>query len=97
MPKLAIWATLEIQPGCIDRYLPVILAHKERCLRDEPGTLQFEVLRARDDDTRVMLFEVYADEAAFQAHRNGASVARHRAEAGDMLLKVSGVRFTPVE
>lgn len=44
MPKLAIWATLEIAPGRIEEYLPVILAHKARCLRDEPGTLQFDVL-----------------------------------------------------
>jgi (4S)-4-hydroxy-5-phosphonooxypentane-2,3-dione isomerase len=97
MPKLAIWATLEIAPGRIEEYLPVILAHKARCLRDEPGTLQFDVLRSRDDDTRVMVYEVYEDEAAFQAHWNGPSVARHRQEAGDMLLKVSGVRFTPAE
>lgn len=97
MPNLAIWATLDIAPGCIDRYLPVALAHRERCLRDEPGTLQFDVLRIPNDDSRVMLYEVYADEAAFQAHRTGASVPQHRAEAGEMLLKVSGVRHWVME
>jgi quinol monooxygenase YgiN len=45
----------------------------------------------------MMLYEVYEDDAAFQAHWSGPSVARHREEAGDMLLKVSGVRLTPVE
>lgn len=44
-----------------------------------------------------MLYEGYEDEAAVQAHWHGPSVARHRQEAGDMLLKVSGVRFTPAE
>jgi quinol monooxygenase YgiN len=96
MAKLAIWATLEIAQGSIDRYLPIVLAHRERCLRDEPGTLQFDVLRVPGDDTRVMLYELYVDEAAFQVHRSGASVRQHRADAGEMLLKVSGIRHMVV-
>jgi quinol monooxygenase YgiN len=44
-----------------------------------------------------MLFEVYRDEAAFEAHWNAPSRAQHRAEAGDMLVKVSGTKFTPLE
>ncbi len=97
MAKLAIWATLEIAPDSIEAIIPILLAHKARCLRDEPGTIQFDVLRSRDDDTRVMVYEVYEDEAAFQAHWNGPSLARAREEAGDMLRKVSGTRFSLVE
>ena len=40
MPKLAIWATLEIAPGRIEEYLPVILAHKARCLSGSSGKLR---------------------------------------------------------
>jgi (4S)-4-hydroxy-5-phosphonooxypentane-2,3-dione isomerase len=97
MPKLAILATIEVAPGRLEEYLPVVMAHRMRCLRDEPGTLQFEVLRPRDgDDNRLMLMEVYEDEAAFDAHWNAPSRAQHRAEAGDMILKVSGTKFTPL-
>ena len=37
---------------------------RARCLKDEPGTLNFEVLMPHDDNTKVMLYEVYQDEAA---------------------------------
>ncbi len=97
MPKFAIVATLEIAPGRLAEYLPVALAHKARCLRDEPGTLQFEVLQLHGDDSRVMLYEVYRDEAAFKAHWDAPSRAQHRAEAGDMLLKVTGTRVTVLD
>jgi hypothetical protein len=53
MPKLAIVAEIEIQPGRMDEVLPLLIAHRAPCLRDEPGTLQFEVLRPRHDDTKV--------------------------------------------
>ena len=77
MGKYAVVATYEIAPEKIDAFLPFLLAHRDRCLTDEPGTLRFDILRP---EKNLMLYEVYENEAAFQAHRNGASVARFRAE-----------------
>ena len=39
-----------------------------------------------------MLYEVYADEEAFQAHRNGASLARFLAEAAAVERTLSFVK-----
>jgi quinol monooxygenase YgiN len=73
------------------------MAHRARCLADEPGTLQFEVLRPHDDDTKVMLYEVYIDDAAFQSHWNGPSMARAREESAGMIVKITGTRCALVE
>jgi len=99
MPKLAIIATIEIAPDRVDDYLKLAMAHRARCLKDEPGTLAFEILRPRNDDSKVMLYELYVDDAAFDRHRNGASIRRIReeAEAAGITMKISGVRCTPVE
>jgi quinol monooxygenase YgiN len=90
MTKLAIVATAEIAPGRMDEVLPLLAAHRERCLREEPGTLQFEVLRPRDNDATVLFYEVYADDAAFKAHWEAPSIARVRTETKDMIVKLSG-------
>jgi len=92
-----IIATIEIAPGRMDDYIPLAIAHRTRSLRDEPGTLAFEILRPRDDDTKVMLYELYADDAAFDAHWNGASIKRIREEAVGIMLRISGIRCTPAE
>ena len=63
-------------PGRRDQLFPLLMAHKARCLKDEPGTLQFEILLPHDDDTKGLLYEVYRDDAAFDVHRNGLSFAR---------------------
>jgi (4S)-4-hydroxy-5-phosphonooxypentane-2,3-dione isomerase len=92
MTKLAIIGTAEIAPGRIDEVLPLLMAHRDRCLKDEPGTRQFEVLRVRDDDTKLMLYELYENDAAFQAHWNGPSVARAQMETSGLITKLTGIR-----
>ena len=90
MTKLAIVATAVIAAGRMDEVLPLLTAHRSRCLEEEPGTLQFEVLRPRDDDAKIMFYEVYRDDAAFEAHWNGPLVARIRAETKGMITELSG-------
>ena len=97
MPKLAIIGNLEIVPGHLQRVLPLLMAHRARCLSDEPGTLQFEVLLPRDDETKVLLYEVYADDAAFATHWNGPSTNRLRQEASGKIVGVTGTRCVLAE
>lgn len=94
MGKFAVVATYEIAPAQIEVFLPLLLAHRERCLAQEPGTLRFDVLRP---ECNLMLYEVYADEAAFVAHRNGPLVARFQQEAAAVERKLTFVRCELVE
>ncbi len=97
MSKLAILAAVEVAPGRRNQVLPLLMEHRARCLRDEPGTLQFEVLAPHEDDDRLLIYEIYLDDAAFEAHRNGASIAQWRQAAAGMLANVQVTRCTPVE
>ena len=40
MSKLAVIGTVEMPPEKRDQVLRLLMAHRGRCLRDEPGTLQ---------------------------------------------------------
>ena len=97
MPKLAIVATIDVTPGRMDEYLALMMAHRARCLEHESGTLQFEVLRPRDDDNKLMLFELYRDEAAFEAHLKGSSMATLREASAGMRQNMSGARCAVME
>jgi quinol monooxygenase YgiN len=97
MSELAIVATFEVVPGRMDDFLPLLLAHRDRCLRDEPGTLRFDVLRPRNDENTVLLYEVYVDDAAFKVHWDGAHVARMRAEMTGMVTKLTGIRCSRLD
>jgi quinol monooxygenase YgiN len=96
MPKFANVVTIEVAPGRRDQVVTLLTAHKAR-VKNEPGTLQFEVLLPKDDDTKVLSFEMYRDAAAFEVHLNGSSLAQLREEIDGMAVKLHGVRCTVVD
>ena len=96
MAKLANIVTIEVKPGNADAVVAALLAHQERSL-DEPGTLQFVVLRPRGDDSRLITYEVYRDEAAFDAHRAAPSLAQLLSDTREMVLGFSGTRCDLVD
>ena len=97
MPKLAIIGEIDAAPGRRDQLISLLMAHGARCLKDEPGTVHFEVLASREDDTKVLTYEVYQDDAAFDVHRNGPSLARLRKEAEGVIAKFHVTKWAPVE
>jgi len=91
MPKFANVVTIEVTPGRRDQLLALLAAHRARSLK-EPGTLQFEILLPKDDETEILSYEVYRDDAAFEIHRNGPSLAQWREETAGMVVKLQGTR-----
>lgn len=92
MTKLAIVATIEVAADRREELVLHLLAHRARCLRDEPGTLQFEVLLPNEEANKVLLYELYRDAAAFDEHWNGASIAQFREVRRGIEMKLSGTR-----
>ncbi|MBN2416939.1 antibiotic biosynthesis monooxygenase [bacterium] len=84
MSKTALHVMIACKPGTRTDVIRALSAHRERCLRDEPGTLQFEIMIPADSDSTLYLFELYENDAALSAHSEGSSIARYRAEAGEM-------------
>ena len=89
MVRIALIVTAEFPPEFKGEILQGLLAHRERCLRDEPGTLQFDVLTPLDEPGKLKLVEVYTDEAAFAAHQEGSSIAQYRADTRPKITKMS--------
>lgn len=92
MDKLTIIATIDVAPGTRDDVVAALLAHRQRSLHDEPGTLQFDVLVPEKESDRIMLYEVYEHRDAFKAHVAGASMKQVMAEMEGKLLKMTGIR-----
>jgi quinol monooxygenase YgiN len=87
--KLAVIGTIEVASGRRDQLFHLLVAHRARCLKDEPGiVLQFDILVPLEDDTKVLIYEVYRDDAAFDAHRTGPAIAQWRKESAGMIVKV---------
>jgi len=97
MARCAIVATFDIAEGRMDEFMPLLLAHRDRCLKEERGTLRFDVLRPKKLANQVMLYEEYLDDAAFQVQCNEASVSHLHSETTDLIAKLDGVPCAVLE
>jgi quinol monooxygenase YgiN len=71
MSELVLVVNIRIKPENVERFMAEVLANA-RAARGEPGCKQFEVLVDKDDPTKLMLYEIYRDEAAFESHQQTA-------------------------
>ena len=62
----------QLKPGSFGVFMDAMRANAAASVRDEPGCLTFDVMRDRSDPDLVWLYEVYVDEAAFEAHTRTA-------------------------
>ncbi len=76
--------TIRVKPENVDAFMKGVLENAASA-RKEPGCRQFEVLVDPQDRTRVMLFEVYDDEKAFEAHQQTPHFKKYLAEAVPLL------------
>ncbi len=91
MTKLVVIATIRVASGTRDEYLKQLLAHRQRCLAGEPGTLTFEVLVPHKEADAIMLYEVYADQEAFNVHFTGDSMEELKRNTVGMSVSLTGV------
>jgi len=76
--------SIRIKPENVERWIPMALENA-RAARKEPGCRQFEVLVDPKDKAKVMLFEIYDDEKAFEAHQQTPHFKKYLAEAVPLL------------
>ena len=75
---------LRIKPENVDSFTKKCLENAREA-RKEPGCRQFDVLVDPNDKTKVMLYEVYDDESAFEAHQQTPHFKKYLAEAVPLL------------
>ena len=68
MANYVISVFFHLKPETRDPFLQMVRDNAAKSLRTEQGCRRFDVCVLRDDPTKVFLYELYDDEAAFDAH-----------------------------
>ena len=85
MPGFALLVEFGIKPEAIALFRPLLLENARLSLRDEPGCRQFDVLASDEDPHRVVLYEIYDDAGAFDAHLASPHYKSFATSTGDMI------------
>ena len=78
-----IIAPIQIKEGYKDRFIEAVTEDARSSVRHEPGCLRFDVIQDANDANRIWLYEVYKDEAAFQAHTQTPHLLKFRETTTD--------------
>ena len=76
--ETVVIARLRAAPDRADALAALLIEQADAVRRAEPGCLLYRVHRATDDADVFLFYEVYADDAAFEAHRSSAHLAEYR-------------------
>jgi quinol monooxygenase YgiN len=84
---------IKIKPENVERWMKMALENAREA-RKEPGCRQFEVLVDPKDKTKVVLFEIYDGDKAFEAHQATPHFKKYLAEAVPLLASRERQVFT---
>ena len=84
---------IRIKPENVERFMPMVLANAREA-RKEPGCRRFDVLFDPKEKTKVMLYEIYDDEKAFEAHQQTPHFKKYLADAVPLLASRERQVFT---
>ena len=79
--------SLRIKAGQVDNFMKRALENAKAARTTEPGCKQFDVLVDPNDSTKVMLYEVYTDAAAFEAHQQKPHFKEYLEQAVPLLAQ----------
>lgn len=89
---IAIFATIHPRPEHRDAIEAALRLMVENS-RAEPGNLRYDLFAHEGDAPAFELFELYADEAAVEAHRASPHYQAYRAATADWLAAPTRVRL----
>ena len=94
--SFVLQVAIRVKPENVDAFMRKALENAREA-KKEKGCRHFDVLVDPADKTKVMLYEVYDDESAFEAHQQTAHFKRYIAEAVPLLASRERQVFTQAD
>jgi quinol monooxygenase YgiN len=92
MSGFVVIVDFRLTPGAHVQFRPLVVANADASIRNEPGCRRFDVLEPRGETDRFVLYEIYDDEAAFDAHCRSAHFEQFDRESGVWVREKSVIR-----
>jgi quinol monooxygenase YgiN len=85
MTAYVIMVDFRLRPGALGPFRRLVDDNARASARTEPGCRRFDVLAPKGEPDRVMLYEIYDNRAAFEAHLKTPHFASFSAESAALV------------
>ena len=89
-------AEIEIDPARREAFCTALRDEIEASVRIEPGVLALYAVSDKDDPARIVVFEIYADVAAYAAHLNTPHFLAYKDATADMVISLKLTETVPI-
>lgn len=89
-------AELEIDPAQINQYKAALREEIAASIRLEPGVLTLYAVSVKDHPEQVRLFEMYANQAAYESHLQTPHFKKYKAETQGMVRFLNMLETEPI-
>lgn len=89
-------AELDIDPARLDTYKALLTEEIEASVRLEPGVLSLNAVSVKDDPAQIRILEVYADQAAYEAHLKAPHFLKYKNETTAMVRSLRLIDTDPI-
>jgi (4S)-4-hydroxy-5-phosphonooxypentane-2,3-dione isomerase len=93
MDNFALIVEFDIKPDGLDKFKALIAENARDSVKNEPGCLLFDVCQDEANPNRIVLYEIYKDTAAFDAHREMAHVKKFFGAAKELIAGQKATRM----
>jgi quinol monooxygenase YgiN len=93
MRGFVIVVDFRLKPGATAAFRRLIDENARASCRDEPGCRRFDVLGSPAESERIVLYEIYSDRAAFDAHIKTRHFARFNEESAALVAAKTVMEF----
>jgi (4S)-4-hydroxy-5-phosphonooxypentane-2,3-dione isomerase len=91
MALVAILVEFTVKSDAVGRFRELITTNATRSLAEEPGCRRFDVLSPADEPARIVLYEIYDDDRAFERHL-ATSHYKDFAAAAEPMIETRSIR-----
>ena len=89
-------AKIEIYPDSLEAYKEALAEHASMAVKVEPGVLALEAVFEKAHPNMVTVLEVYASEAAYQAHLRTEHFLKYKTGTLKMVKALELIEVTPI-
>ncbi|OUO93429.1 putative quinol monooxygenase [Cloacibacillus sp. An23] len=90
-------AEIVVKPECREAFLASVREEMRESLRVEPGVVALYMVADKNDENRLLFFEIYADDEAYQKHRDMPHFKKYIETTKDMAVSKEVIQTAPLE
>ena len=90
-------AEIEIDPDYLDKYITILQEESEASIRIEPGVISIFPMFPKDNPTKIVIVEIYANKEAYESHLKTPHFLKYKTSTLNMVKSLKLIDMEAID